>query len=104
MSLYRRLGQTRFRDNRFGLEDNGSNNKATFQLSELSDDREYKLPDGDGTLLTDVSGTNYLEIIKSGNSVGDDGNCRFIIDGNNLILEAKSGGVWVDTGFKIGIG
>ena len=42
----------------------------------------------------------YFEIVKSGNTPGDNGNCRFIISGNKLIIETRTGGAWVGTGWK----
>lgn len=42
----------------------------------------------------------YLEIVKSGNTPGDNGNCRFIISGSKLIIEARIGGSWTATGWK----
>lgn len=45
----------------------------------------------------------YMEIVKTGSSPGDNGNCRFIIDGTKLKLEAMSAGTWSDTGIKFTI-
>ncbi|KKN16569.1 hypothetical protein LCGC14_0974490 [marine sediment metagenome] len=43
---------------------------------------------------------SYFEIVKSGNTPGDNGNCRFIISGTKLIIEARTGGAWVGTRWK----
>jgi len=44
----------------------------------------------------------YMEIIKNGNNPDDDGNCRFIIDGDDLKIQYHDT-TWKDTGWAITI-
>lgn len=39
------------------------------------------------------------EIIKDGNVVGDDGNWQTIIDGDDIKLQHKVGGIWKQHGY-----
>ena len=52
------------------------------------------LSDAIDTLTTAVVGEEF-EILASGNSVGDDGNWKFMVDGNDLELYKKISGSWV---------
>jgi len=57
MSLERRLNQSIFKDDHFALVDEDGQYKALFQLSSLTADRTYTLPDSSDTfaLSTDIS-------------------------------------------------
>ena len=61
-----------------------------------------KIGVGASPQFASVSAGN-TEIIKSGNSPGDNGNCRWIIDGDDVKLQSKVGGSWADTGIAFTI-
>ena len=59
--------------------------------------------DGSSWKKVNTASLASFELVKTGNVPGSNGNCHFIISGTKLILEARVGGAWVDTGFFITI-
>lgn len=45
--------------------------------------------------------SDFVELVKSGNETNEVGNCKLIIDGDYLIMQAYDGSSWVATGWKI---
>lgn len=54
--------------------------------------------DGSNWVKTKAPTVDSIELIKSGNSPGDNGNCRFVVSGDDLKLQSRVGGSWEDTG------
>ena len=57
---------------------------------------------GGGGASGDIA-VDSVEIIKSGNISLDNGNVKLVIDGAELIIQARVGGAWVATGWAIGL-
>ena len=81
----------------------------TAAFDDLSDVDVDAPTDGDMVRYDSGTGTwvkvayaalSYFELLKAGNTPGDNGNCRFIISGNLLIIETRTGGAWVPTGWE----
>ncbi len=45
--------------------------------------------------------TDFIELIKTGNDTNEAGNCKLIISGDDLIMQAHDGSDWIDTGWKL---
>jgi len=69
---------------------------------DISDPSDGDMIQYDGSAWKKVTSIaiDSAELLKSGNNPGDNGNCRFKVSGNLLIIEARVGGAWVATGWE----
>jgi len=89
MSLHRRLDKTRFRDDNFSLQDNATGDRANFQLSSLTTNRTLTIPDANGTLALLGGGDGSTFRITN--------TWRFLVDGDDIVLQKNTGGdTWVE--------
>lgn len=93
-----------------GVPTGGTTGKVLTKASDDDYDTEWKTVAGTGDMTksvydTDDSGVvdtaegapNTFEIIKTGNSAGDNDNWRLTISGDNLIAQYREGGSWINS-------